>query len=270
VLVLSPVVWAGTPQAYITNLGDNTVSVIDTASNTVTATVSVGSFPNGVAVTPDGAHVYVAHVFGDTVSVIDTATNIVTATVTVGLHPFGVAVTPDGAHVYVANQGDGTVDGTVRDATGAMLTGIKVTLKNIDTGVSRDTTTNDSGYYFFPLVNPGRYEVSVEKVGFRRGTQEISVRTGIRSTADFSLELGQISESVQVTGEAALLETSTASVSRNIQERVVTDMPLLARNVLMLVNLAPGITNNSPTSNTNGLIDIDNMIWSYGAAENSN
>jgi YVTN family beta-propeller protein len=109
VLVLSPVVWARAPQAYITNLNDSTVSVIDTASNTVTATVQVGNFPNGVAVTPDGAHVYVANVFDNTVSVIDTATNAVTATVAVGMFPFGVAVTPDGTQVYVANQGDGTV-----------------------------------------------------------------------------------------------------------------------------------------------------------------
>jgi len=84
VLVLSPVVWAGAPQAYITNLNDNTVSVIDTASNTVTATVPVGNFPNGVAVTPDGAHVYVANVVDGTVSVIDTASNAATATVDVG------------------------------------------------------------------------------------------------------------------------------------------------------------------------------------------
>src|SRR5260370_20505307 len=105
----------------------------------------------------------------------------------------------------------GTIDGTLRDSAGATLPGIKVTLKNLDTGVVRDTSTNDSGYYFFPLVNPGGYEASVEKTGFRKGTQEVTVRTGIRSTADFALELGQVTESVQVTSQAALLETSTAS-----------------------------------------------------------
>src|SRR5438477_92473 len=109
VLVLSPVVWAGAPQAYITNLNDGTVSVIDTASNTVMATVPVGNFPNGVAVTPDGAHVYVANVGGSTVSVIATATNTVTATVPVGLNPEGVAVTPDGTRVYVANFNANTI-----------------------------------------------------------------------------------------------------------------------------------------------------------------
>src|SRR5262245_23987132 len=102
----------------------------------------------------------------------------------------------------------GTVDGIIKDPSGALLTGIKVTLQNIDTAVTRDAVTNDSGYFFFPLVAPGRYTVATEKTGFKRGTQEILVRTGIRSTADFSLELGQVSESVQVTGQAPLLETS--------------------------------------------------------------
>src|SRR5438094_5460599 len=80
------------------------VSVIDTATNTVTALpVPVGVNPTGVAVTPDGAHVYVGNFSSNTVSVIDTATNAVTATVMVGLNPEGIAVTPDGAHVYVGN-----------------------------------------------------------------------------------------------------------------------------------------------------------------------
>ena len=163
----------------------------------------------------------------------------------------------------------GSVDGIVKDPSGALLTGVKVTLKNVDTGITRATVSNEEGYFFFPLVPPGAYGVEAEKTGFKKGTQEISVRTGIRSTADFSLQLGQINESVQVTGQAALLETSTASVSRNIQQRVVTDMPLLARNVLMLVNLAPGITNNSPTSNTTGLIDIDSTSYTSASGANN-
>ncbi|HZT28886.1 MAG TPA: TonB-dependent receptor [Bryobacteraceae bacterium] len=163
----------------------------------------------------------------------------------------------------------GSVDGTVKDPSGALLTGIQVTLRNVDTGVSRNTLTNESGYYFFPLVNPGTYDVSAEKTGFKKGSQQVVVRTGIRATADFSLELGEITESVQVSGQAPLLETSTAAVSRNVQQRVVADMPLLARNVLMLVNLAPGITNNSPTNTTNGLIDIDNTSYTSASGANN-
>ena len=62
----------------------------------------------------------------------------------------------------------GTVDGTVKDPSSALLTGIKVTMKNLDTGVSRDATTNDIGYFFFPLVQPGKYEVAAENAGFKR------------------------------------------------------------------------------------------------------
>ncbi len=155
----------------------------------------------------------------------------------------------------------GTVDGTVKDPSSALLAGTKVTLKNIETGQSRDATTNDIGYFFFPLVQPGRYEVAVEKAGFKKGTQEILVQTGRRSTADFTLELGQITESVQVSAQAALLETSTSSVSRNVQTKVITELPLLGRNPLMLINLAPGITNNTPTGNTLGLTDIDSVSY---------
>ncbi len=166
----------------------------------------------------------------------------------------------------------GTVDGTVKDPSGALLTGIKVTLKNVETQVAREATTNEQGYFFYPLVQPGTYEVAVEKTGFKKGAQQVNVRTGIRATADFTLELGQMTESVQVTGQAALLETSTSAVSRNVQQRVISDMPLLARNVLMLVNLSPGITNNSPTGSTNGLIDIDSTSYSSasGSAKQQN
>jgi len=83
--------------------------VIATATNTVTATVTVGLNPEGIAVTPDGTRVYVANFNANTVSVIAAASNKVTATVTVGANPAGVAVTPDGAHVYVANQNNNSV-----------------------------------------------------------------------------------------------------------------------------------------------------------------
>ena len=86
------------PFLYVTNFSDNTVSVIDTATNTVVATVAVGNGPEGVAVTPDGTKVYVANASSANVSVIKTATNTVVKTVPVGSEPGAgaVAVTPDG------------------------------------------------------------------------------------------------------------------------------------------------------------------------------
>ena len=89
--------------AYITNYGDNTVSVINTATNTVIAVVTVGLEPFGVAVTPNGREVYVTNSGSNDVSVINAATNTVVATIPVDLKPEGVAVTPDGSKAYVAN-----------------------------------------------------------------------------------------------------------------------------------------------------------------------
>jgi YVTN family beta-propeller protein len=90
--------------AYVANSGDNTVSVITTATGVVSAPIHVGKGPDGVAVTPDGRHVYVANHQDGTVSVITTATGVVSAPITVGKGPVGVAVAPDGKHVYVANS----------------------------------------------------------------------------------------------------------------------------------------------------------------------
>jgi len=78
----------------VANDGSATVSVIDTATNTVVAAIPVGLFPEGVAITPDGTRVYVPNLGFDTVSVIDTATNTVVATITVGGGPLAVAITP--------------------------------------------------------------------------------------------------------------------------------------------------------------------------------
>jgi len=111
--------------AYITNFDDGTVSVIDTATNTVTATVSAGSFPYGVAVNPDGIKVYVTNVYSNTVSVIDTSTNTVTATVPVGKRPMGVAVTPDGEKVYVTG-GDSSTVSVIDTATNTVTAKVKV------------------------------------------------------------------------------------------------------------------------------------------------
>jgi YVTN family beta-propeller protein len=126
------------PYAYITNSGSNTVSIIDTTTNTVTTTVPVGIDPCGVAVTPNGQSVYVANTGSNNVSVIDTATNQVTATVPVGINPHGVAVTPDGQSVYVTNSGnysghDNTVS-VINTATNTVIATVNVGLHPISFG----------------------------------------------------------------------------------------------------------------------------------------
>ncbi|MDQ5984396.1 MAG: Virginiamycin B lyase [Syntrophus sp. SKADARSKE-3] len=116
-----PAVVHATPYAYITNSGDNTVSVIDTATNTVKVTVPVGLRPLGVAVHPQGKYVYIANFTGNTVSVIDVANNhTVINTIPVGNNPYGIAVNPAGTYAYVANSTANTV--SVIDVTRKFVT----------------------------------------------------------------------------------------------------------------------------------------------------
>jgi alpha-galactosidase len=94
---------------YVTNHGSKSVDVIDTATNTVVATIPVGAGPYGVTITPDGKTAYVADSGSNNVDVIDTATNTVVARVPVGAQPYGLAITPDGKNAYVSNQSGNTV-----------------------------------------------------------------------------------------------------------------------------------------------------------------
>ncbi len=116
---------AAQPYAYVANLGSATVSVVDVATQSVAATVPVGSNPDGVAATPDGTRVFVANFLSDDLSVIDTSTNTVIARIDVGSGPVGVAVRPDGTFAYVTNRGSNTVS-VVSVATNALVATIPV------------------------------------------------------------------------------------------------------------------------------------------------
>jgi YVTN family beta-propeller protein len=148
-LLLLPTLAAhATPFAYITNNGSNNVSVIDTASNTVTATVAVGPNPTGVAVHPAGTRVYVANQSSNTVSVIDTASNTVTATVAVGTFPTGVAVNPAGTRVYVSNLAGNTVsvlDTASNTVTGTVAVGTNPVGVAVNPAGTRVYVANQSG-----------------------------------------------------------------------------------------------------------------------------
>ncbi len=108
--------------------------MIDTATNTVSATIPVGITPLGVAVSPDGSKVYVTNAFSNTVWVIDTATNTVSATIPVGFTPVGVAINPDGSKVYVANLNGNTVS-VIDTATNTVIAMIQVGSQPVAFGV---------------------------------------------------------------------------------------------------------------------------------------
>ncbi|MGD0709589.1 MAG: T9SS type A sorting domain-containing protein [Bacteroidales bacterium] len=124
--------------AYITNSSSNTVSVINVATNTVTATIPVGTNPYGVSVSADGSKVYITNNDNPgSVSVINTATNTVTASIPVGNSPCGVSVSPDGSKVYVTNYNDNTVN-VINTATNTVMATIVVGNNPIGISVSPD------------------------------------------------------------------------------------------------------------------------------------
>ena len=170
------------PFAYITNSMASTVSVIDTATNIVTATIPVGLYPWGVAVNPSGTKVYVANNYGNNVSVIDTATNSVAATIPVGFEPIGVAVNPSGTRVYVTNyyfdkDNKGTVS-VIDTATNSVTATIPVGLEPGGVAV------NPSGTSVY-VANYKSNTVSVIETATNNVTATIPVGNGPAAFGNF-------------------------------------------------------------------------------------
>lgn len=137
----------------------------------------------------------------------------------------------------------GQINGTVRDATDAVVPSATVAVTNIETGVSRRTTTNDGGGYVVPLLPPGRYKVSVEAQGFRPVERAgVSLEVDQVARIDIAMEVGGVSESVSVTAETPRLEQETSSLGQVVDNKRIIEMPLNGRNVMSLIQLTAGVT----------------------------
>ncbi len=144
----------------------------------------------------------------------------------------------------VAQDARGRISGRVLDPAGAAVPNIEVAALNPATGVRAVSRTNEVGVYELPFLNPGIYTLSVAAPGFRSYERtSLEVRVGDRLTVDIPLEVGQVTESVTVSGQASLLETSTASVGRVVDTKRILDLPLPGGNALSLSRLAPGVVN---------------------------
>jgi hypothetical protein len=136
-----------------------------------------------------------------------------------------------------------TVTGEVKDSTGATIAEATVTVRNTATNGIRVVATNEVGVYTVPALVPGMYKVKAERPGFK-----VAIRAGIElqvqqiARVDFSLEAGQVSESLEVTSAVPLLTTENATVGTVIEQRRITDLPLNGRNFLSLVALSPNVT----------------------------
>jgi hypothetical protein len=149
----------------------------------------------------------------------------------------------------VSQESRATVIGRVTDPAGAIVTGASVRVTNIATNSAVNTTSNESGSYEVPYLLPGVYRVEVELPGFEKSVREnIELRVGDRLTLDFAMELGNVAESVTVTGETPLLESATASVGMVMDQRRVAELPVIGGNPFYLSRLSPGVLSSGGRS----------------------
>ncbi len=133
------------------------------------------------------------------------------------------------------------VTGRVTDPTGAVIPGAQITVLNVATGVDRKVNTNEDGYYTVPLLPPGEYRVTVEQKGFRPLVRSgITLQVDQRAELNFTLEVGTLSESIEVTAAAAQLNTVEASQGQVIENQRIVELPLNGRTYTDLALLSAG------------------------------
>ena len=148
----------------------------------------------------------------------------------------------------------GDILGTVRDTSGAVVPGAKVTLTAVDTGIKFEATSDPGGDYLFAQLKPGRYAVEASKEGFETATiSDIELLVGQRPRVDVTLRVGTTTQTVEVSaGGVQQLETQTSSMNQITQETAVENLPIVNRNFMALVALSAGVApigqGNSPAS----------------------
>lgn len=145
-----------------------------------------------------------------------------------------------------AQQSTGTISGTVTDAQDSVVVGAQIEVANLDTGAVFRAKTNEQGNYIAPGMAIGRYEVRATMAGFKK-----SVRAGLvlqvnqNAQINIALQIGQVVESVEVTAEAALVDTSGATLGQVVENRRVQELPLNGRSALALTMMTAGVVSNS-------------------------
>ena len=143
----------------------------------------------------------------------------------------------------------GTLLGRVTDQSDAVVAGAKVEAANADTGVRLESVTNRSGDYIFPLLSPGTYSIRVESSGFKTVTRGgIQVRVNDQVAINVTMEVGQSTQTVQVSSESPLLDTSSAAIGFVVEPRAIMELPLKDGMVLTMATLAPALWNTRAIS----------------------
>lgn len=164
---------------------------------------------------------------------------------------------------------EGTIDGTVMDASGGVVSGAKVSVRNVGTGFSIEETTDSIGYYRAPHLSPGGYEVRVEKAGFKVGVlKDITVNVGVVTRTDVALRVGSVQESVTISAIPPLVQTEEGRLSTTITTQEVTDLPLNGRQVYQLISLQPGVTATNAPVISNVPSPTSSVTFDYGYIAN--
>jgi hypothetical protein len=138
-------------------------------------------------------------------------------------------------------QATASISGRVVDQDGAVLPGATVSVRNTATGATRDTVTNPEGLYSVPALNPGTYTVKAELAGFAPQTQErVEVLTGANMSVEMKLGLAAVSETITVSGQSPLVESTQSVISSSIRQTEVAQLPMINRSMTALLTMLPG------------------------------
>ncbi|MFB3828434.1 MAG: carboxypeptidase regulatory-like domain-containing protein [Bryobacteraceae bacterium] len=176
------------------------------------------------------------------------------------------------AGVAAAQDSRGSIAGKIVDPQDAVIPGVTVVVTNTETGAVSRTATNQTGYFEVNLLNPGPYTVAAETAGFKKSTRSgLELPVAGRLDLTLVLQVGQVTESVEVTAEAPLLDTSTASGGRVIDRRQILELPFADANPFLMSSLAPGMSFTGNPKDTkpydNGAVSSFNSNGGVGQNE---
>jgi len=168
----------------------------------------------------------------------------------------------------------GHISGTLTDSTGSVVPNATVTVTDVARGVSRNLTTDSAGQYSAPSLLPGTYTVRAEATGFGPAERQgIAVGVGQELRIDLSLQLGQQTQTVVVTGTPPIINTTSSMISTTIESKAVNDLPLSGRLYTKLLDYQPGVAGkpggNTPTYSSNGAGTMTNM-WMIDGIDDVN
>ena len=150
-----------------------------------------------------------------------------------------------------AQQTTGTLLGTITDSTGATIAGVTIRVTNLATSTQREMLTDATGNYRIPSLPAGNYRLRVSKDGFQlQQVESAALQVEQAARLDFTLKVGNITETVEVIASATLLQTENASVGTVIDSSKIADLPLNGRNFIQLAQLVPGVQAGTPGSIT--------------------